>query len=591
MDVARYDETSGELPFPILRALAYRGGVGQQLDAATCVAANKCLTKCLTEIVDDATTIAEDRRSLTVSWIDVWTAVAKEPTGSLKHLFTGYNAFKKVPTFRVFSEFEHGLSPRTAREIHDMHVDWKANGNQGDFFGVDPKRLEKVIEHTEWELKDHGCEPERKLTEQEKNALLNEIRVELEKARDACAEYANHVPAPASVDLSHDETHETHGSDDDADYDDDDEDADDDDDDDDAAAAAEADIDSHSEISEGASVVHVKHASSDLWAYQMRPALDAKTLPYKHCVAIPRPKWADELASGKIGDEDTSKFNREVGVRIWLFEVSDCLACPIFVVKNIIMNIQKSIPRSCSFTRDAMTLFHFALEYFVVSLFELYDPTPAIRVQIPLAAERTRLRAEASAADAAKERAELLSEASVASAAKEAVLESEVAALKSQNAELVRRAMQEADLVRRAKQDQARMDAVEADLKAQVAVARGEAAVARGEAAVARGEKAQAEAALVMFKSQAASNNLVAAVEDTPVPRLDARPSVCDNRATETPNPACASASSSVIPALTDASEASPTEAPIAGVAPPSLPKRTHPANPTAEAAKRVRLG
>jgi hypothetical protein len=510
-----YDDMvqNGKLPFPILRALAYRAGVTQQLDEAACVAANKFLAEWVEKIVKGAVSIVDGRRSGVLTWIDVWSVVAREPTGSLKHLFTDYNAFKKVPTFRVFSEFERGLSPRTAREIHDLHVGWKANGNQGDFFGVDPERAEQIIEHNEWELT-------RKLTEEEKSALLNQVRVEMEKARDACAEYENQVPPPASVDLNRDETHggddddvdnndeADHGVGDaesDAEYecdDDDDDDAvvvvDDDDavvvvDDDDAVVVDDGEDDDDDDEdddmdgnSEGASVVD---ESLDLWAHQMRPALDAVTLEYKdevedeNHIPTPRPEWANELASGKIGDEDTSESDRERAVAFWRDETSDCLACPIFVVKDFLRE------PLCSFggmsekgvTRDAMALFHFALEYLVVSLFEQKNPAPACQVQASLAAakERTRLGSEAPAADPDKE----------------AALEYKVAALKAENAELARRAKEEAT----------RMEAVEADLKAQVA-------------------------------------------------------------------------------SLTRSAEAS-----ISGAASPRLPKRTHPANPPAEEAKRVR--
>jgi hypothetical protein len=467
---------NGKLPFPILRALAYRAGVTQQLDEATCVAANKFLAEWVEKIVKDAVSLVDDRRSKMLTWTDVWTAVAREPTGTLKHLFTDYNAFKKVPTFRVFSEFERGLSPRTAREIHDLRVGWKANGNEGDFFGVDPERAEQIIEQHEWVL-EINWEPEGTLTEQEKDALLNQVRVELEKARDACAEYENQVPPPASVDLNRDETH---GGDDDDDDDNNDEadhgvgdaesdaeyecDDDDDDDavvvvdDDDAVVVDDGDDDDDDDDddgdidgnSEGASVVD---ESLDLWAHQMRPVLDAETLEYKdevedeNHIPTPRPEWANELASGKIGDEDTSESDRERAVAFWRDEMSDCLACPIFVVKDFLRD------PLCSFggmsekgvTRDAMALFHFALEYLVVSLFEQKNPSPACQVQSSLAAakERTRLGSEAPAADPDKE----------------AALEYKVAALKAENAELARRAKEEAT----------RMEAVEADLKAQVA--------------------------------------------------------------------------------------------------------------------------
>jgi hypothetical protein len=158
-----------KLPFLILCALAYRAGVTQQLDAATCVTVNKLLEEWLFELVKDAVMLVNDRRSKVLTWFDVWTVVARQPTGSLKHLFTDYNAFKKVPTFRVYSDFEYyGLSPRTAREIHDLHVGWKAKGNQGDLFRVDPERAERIIEQHEWEFEVYSWGPRPKLTEQER---------------------------------------------------------------------------------------------------------------------------------------------------------------------------------------------------------------------------------------------------------------------------------------------------------------------------------------------------------------------------------------------------------------------------------------
>jgi hypothetical protein len=451
MSVARYDKWDCALPFPILRALAYRAGVTQQLDAATCAAVSNLLDEWLRKIVKDALEIVYgERDSLTVSWMCAWTAIAREPTGSLKHLFTNYNAFKKVPTFRV-----NGSLPLTAREIHDIHVKWKAEGNQGDFFDVDPDRAKEAI----WDEED---ELDRDLTEQEKDALLNEIRVGNEKARDACAEYANQVPAPGSVDLSRDETHGGNDGDDDdnndeevdhgvgdaesdADYECDD--GDDDDDDDAAADDADADdaddIDGHSDSSECASVVD---ESLDLWAHQMRPALDAVTLEYKQDEYddTPRPEWANELVSGKIGDEDTSESDRERAVAYWRDETSDCLACPIFIVKDLVRKPLRGYMLERFVTRDAMTLFHFAVEYYVVSLFAQKN-APASEAQASVAA--------------AKERARLRPEALAATADKEAALWSEVAALKAEKVELVRSAKERAT----------RMKAVEKALKAQVA--------------------------------------------------------------------------------------------------------------------------
>jgi hypothetical protein len=289
----------------------------------------------------------------------------------------------------------------------------------------------------------------------------------MEKARDACAEYENQVPPSVSVDLSRNEARGMNDDadrgvgdaesdaeyecDDDDDDDDDDDIVDDDDDDDDDANANADGIDGHSDSSE---CVSVADESLNLWAHQMRPALDAETLQYKddfedyvedaNIISIPRPEWANELASGRIGDEDTSESDRERAVAFWRDEVSDYLACPIFVVKDLLYHPVCSCGMTDKgVTRDAMTLFHFAVEYYVVSLFAQKN-APASEAQASVAA--------------ANERARLRPDALAATAAKEAALESELAALKAEKAELVHHAKEEAT----------RMKAVQKALRAQV---------------------------------------------------------------------------------------------------------------------------